>query len=125
MPKHPGGRPKIDLDWDIIKNLCGIQCLQEEIAQVMGCSLDTVERACRRTHGVSFAEFYRQKKGVGRVSLRRKQWEIAMRGDKTMLIWLGKQALGQADKLENTHIVEDRPLAELSDGELEKVLFGE
>ena len=29
--------------------------------------------------------------------LRRKQLELALEGDKTMLIWLGKQMLGQVD----------------------------
>ena len=30
------------------------------------------------------------------MSIRRKQYELAMAGDKTMLIWLGKQLLGQS-----------------------------
>jgi len=31
------------------------------------------------------------------VQLKEKQWEIAMSGDTKMLIWLGKQHLGQKD----------------------------
>lgn len=34
------------------------------------------------------------------MSLKRKQWEMAMNGNITMLIWLGKQNLGQTDKVE-------------------------
>ncbi len=34
------------------------------------------------------------------MSLKRKQWEMAMGGNITMLIWLGKQNLGQTDKVE-------------------------
>lgn len=30
--------------------------------------------------------------------LRAKQFEVALGGDKTMLIWLGKQRLGQSEK---------------------------
>ena len=30
--------------------------------------------------------------------LREKQWEVAMEGNVQMLIWLGKQHLGQSDK---------------------------
>jgi hypothetical protein len=32
-------------------------------------------------------------------SVRRKQFELAMAGNPTMLVWLGKQYLGQHDKL--------------------------
>jgi hypothetical protein len=32
-----------------------------------------------------------------RIELRKKQWELAMGGDTKMLIWLGKQYLGQKD----------------------------
>lgn len=39
---------------------------------------------------------------VRNVSLRRKQVELALRGDRTMLIWLGKQLLGQSDKTQLT-----------------------
>ncbi len=36
----------------------------------------------------------------GNVSLRKKQLTMALAGDRTMLIWLGKQRLGQRDKIE-------------------------
>ena len=45
----------------------------------------------------------------GRATLRRLQWQRANGGSDTMLIWLGKQMLGQKDKVEteatNTHHV--------------------
>ena len=43
-----------------------------------------------------------QKKGFesGKASLRRKQYEVAMGGNCTMLVWLGKQYLGQTDKID-------------------------
>jgi hypothetical protein len=36
----------------------------------------------------------------GRVALRSKQFELALAGNPTMLIWLGKQVLGQRDKID-------------------------
>jgi hypothetical protein len=33
----------------------------------------------------------------GRATLRRKQYELALKGNATMQIWLGKQQLGQTD----------------------------
>ena len=32
-----------------------------------------------------------------KIALRKKQWELALPGDTKMLIWLGKQHLGQKD----------------------------
>ena len=36
-----------------------------------------------------------------KIELREKQWELAMMGNVQMLIWLGKQYLGQSDKVDS------------------------
>lgn len=92
------GRPRIVVDWLVVEKLAVIQCTQEEVAAYLGCSLDTLERDCKREKDITFAEFWRQKRKTGIIQLRRKQWEVAMNGDKTLLIWLGKQYLDQADE---------------------------
>lgn len=97
---NKGGRPRIDIDWDVVSKLCGIQCTLAEIANFCEVSEDTIERACKRDHNMGFAEYFSQKRSSGTVSLRRKQYETAMNGNVTMQIWLGKQWLGQSDKLE-------------------------
>ena len=94
----PAGRPRKEINWDEFDKLCSIQCTQEEIASWFNCSVDTIERAVEREHGVKFAEYYAQNSGTGKISLRRQQWQLALKGDKTMLIWLGKQHLGQMDR---------------------------
>lgn len=100
--KDKGGRPKIDIDWEIVDKLCAMQCTLREISAWFDCSEDTIERACKREKKIGFAEYFKQKREKGRISLRRKQHEVAMTGNVTMLIFLGKQYLGQADKLETT-----------------------
>ena len=45
----------------------------------------------------------------GKATLRRMQWKGAQAGNPTMLIWLGKQLLGQKDRSELTG-AEDGPL---------------
>ena len=94
------GRPKIKIDFNILENLCGIQCTQEEIVSVLGVTVETIDARCREVYGLTFSEYMAQKKGKGKASLRREQWKKALAGDKTLLIWLGKQELGQADKQE-------------------------
>lgn len=100
------GRPQIKLDWEQMDKLLVLQCTQNEIASWFDCSPDTLERACKREHGVTFADYSKQKRQKGCISLRRRQFEIAMSGNVAMLIWLGKQYLEQADKVvtENENI---------------------
>lgn len=97
------GRPKIEIDWKQFDQLCKIQCTLTEIAAFFDCSEDTIERRVSETYGVTFAEHSRQKRGKGKISLRRRQMQAALDGNTTMLIWLGKQYLGQADKQEIEH----------------------
>ena len=92
------GRPKIEIDFAEVDKLCQIQCTGEEIASFFEISYDTLERRCKEQFKVSFAEYIKEKSSKGKSSLRRLQWKAAMNGNVTMLIWLGKQYLGQADK---------------------------
>lgn len=92
------GRPRAVINWKALDALCMAQCTLTEIAAHLGVSEDTIERAVSRERGMSFAEYFEQKRKAGFASLRRKQHQIAMEGNVTMLIWLGKQWLGQSDK---------------------------
>ena len=47
---------------------------------------------------------------MGRISLRRAQFEKALSGNVVMQIWLGKQHLDQKDKIEQTTYNEPLPL---------------
>lgn len=102
------GRPRIEFTekmWDDFDKLCGIQCTLLEISQFFGVSEDTIERRVEETYSVKFAEHYKKKAAGGLISLRRKQYQTALSGNISMLIWLGKQYLGQRDKHDTTHEV--------------------
>jgi len=92
-----GGRPQAEIDWKLVESLCKLQCTQEEMASVVGHCVDTLEKHCKIEHGISFSEFFRQKRLGGKASLRRNQWKMS-ETNPTMAIWLGKQYLGQTDK---------------------------
>ena len=91
-------RPKIEIDFDMVKKLCAIQCTGQEIADVLDVSYDTLERRVKEVYRISFADYIKKHSANGKMSLRRKQHEVAMSGNTTMLVWLGKQYLGQTDK---------------------------
>ena len=113
-PKKKMGRPLKQIDKDQFERLCAIQCTEEEIADIMTCSVDTIERWCKRTYEKSFAEIYKRYSANGKKSLRRMQFALAEKSA-AMAIWLGKQYLGQTDKIEQTITeVEDlSPLASM------------
>ncbi len=103
--KKPPHRPKgttIFIDWEKVDNMCAIQCTGEEIAGVLDIDYDTLQRACKREKNLLFADYIGQKKSGGKMSLRRKQYSTAMAGNPTMLVWLGKNWLGQTDKIDTT-----------------------
>lgn len=95
---NKGGRPRKEISQDTFEALCEIQCTLSEIAGVLRASEDTVERWCERTYELGFAECFKKFSAGGKTSLRRHQFELARKGNATMLIWLGKQYLGQSDK---------------------------
>lgn len=97
--KNLGGRPRIPIDWKEFDKLCELQCTQSEIASWFDCSPDTIDRAVRREHDIGFAEYFELKRGKGKISLRRKQWQLAD-NNASMAIFLGKNILGQTDKQE-------------------------
>jgi hypothetical protein len=84
-----------------------IQCTAEECASIFECSVDTLDRRLKEAGFEGFADFYKKYSGEGKASLRRAQWKAAQDGNPTMLVWLGKQVLGQRDQVEtkNTHEV--------------------
>ena len=90
-------RPKKVRNQKQFESLCAIQCTQEEICNVLEVSEKTLINWCQETYGDSFSKVFRQKKELGRMSLRRKQWELAQSGNSTMQVWLGKNILKQSD----------------------------
>lgn len=102
------GRPKIEIDWELLEKLCEIHCTQSEIEAIMKVSMNTLERAIRKKHDLTFGQFSRQKASVGKMSLRRAQYSGAISGNVPLLIWLGKQWLGQSEKIEHTEEVKNK-----------------
>jgi hypothetical protein len=91
--KKPG-RPRKTIDYKLVWDLASIMCTQEEIAGILKVSVDTLQRSQK------FSGMYKKAQETAKSSLRRAQWRAADKGNTGMLIWLGKQYLGQKDKSE-------------------------
>ena len=103
-------KPLHQLDYKKLDAMCAIHCTGEECAAILGISYDTLNRALKRDGNKGFADYFKQKGASGKMSLRRKQYDHAMGGNSTMLIWLGKQWLGQSDKVDQSDVEEAQPL---------------
>ena len=89
-------RPKKEFKPEIIEALAACCCTFEEIAAYIQWDPATVYRRMENPES-AFAKAYERGRANGRATLRRKQYELALKGNVTMQIWLGKQILGQND----------------------------
>lgn len=93
-------RPKKQLNKDQygeLSKLCALHCTGEECAAFLEIDYDTLNRILKDDGHGGFSDYYKKHSARGKMSLRRHQWRAAEQGNVTMLIWLGKQNLGQSD----------------------------
>jgi hypothetical protein len=92
------GRPRLILNDEgkkTIEKLARIMCTDEEIANMLEVAIETLQAK----HNIdAFMEFKKRGQSQGKASLRRMQFKAAENGNASLLIWLGKQYLGQTDK---------------------------
>jgi hypothetical protein len=106
-------RPPKEINASQVAKLAAIGCTTLEIASAMDCSVDTLQRR--------FAANLAKGRESLKMKLRRRQIRAALDGNITMLIWLGKQYLGQRDQA----YVEIGDVTKLSDEELQAIVRGE
>jgi len=86
------GRPKLDIDPEQVTRLARLHCTMNEMASFFNCHIDTLRD--------NFSNEIDKGRSEGNISLRRKQWQMAVeKGNVVMLIWLGKQMLGQRNEI--------------------------
>jgi hypothetical protein len=98
LSKQKVGRPKTEIDLEVLEELAHDGCVNAEIAAFFGITERALEIRFAKEKELRDAKLRGLLKG--NVSLRRAQMAAALRFDKTMMVWLGKQRLGQTDKIE-------------------------
>ena len=101
MAENKGGRPKKQIDQKEFEKLCFLQCTKQEFCSWFDTTDKTLERWCKETYGMGFSDVFRIKRENGIISLRRTQFQLAEKSP-AMAIFLGKNLLGQTDKMEQT-----------------------
>lgn len=90
-------RPVKPIDWKLVDTLLISGCLGNEIAAHFDMHPTTFYNRVEQQYGMSFTNYSSEKRSKGESLIRHKQFEVAMKGDKTMLVWLGKNKLGQKE----------------------------
>ena len=96
--KKPGRKP-LDIKPEQVEKLASYGLNNTQIADCLGCEDSSI--------GNKFRESVIKGKANLIMKLSQKQIEVALGGNVSMLIWLGKQYLGQSDTRE-----EDKPISE-------------
>ena len=94
--KRSVGRPRIEVDVELVGRLANIQCTDEEIASALDICVDTLRKRKKDTPDLS--DLIEKGHQEGKRSIRRMQFATAAAGNPTMQIWLGKQYLDQSDR---------------------------
>lgn len=110
----PGRGKKTAITLEEVEKLASFQCTDEEMASWFGIARETFVR--KKTPEI--IEAIKRGQAKGRVSLRRAQFAKALSGHPTMLVWMGKQILGQRDTLDHTHTGE----MSVTDGARDKLI---
>lgn len=88
--KRGPGKPKAVVDLELVYNLAKLHCTNREIAHLVGCHVDTLQKR--------FHDLLDKGRDDGKMTLRRSMWDLALNGkNPTMMIWLSKQHLGFSD----------------------------
>jgi len=99
------GRNKVIVPKDEVFKLAQIGCKNQEIADWFGVDENTLT--------YNFSEELLKGRESLKQSLRRAQLKLALGGNATMLIWLGKNILGQSDNPINSESQQPLPWNEI------------
>jgi hypothetical protein len=90
-------RPEKPINWKLVDDLLIAGCLGTEIAPHFDIHPTNFYIRVEQEYGMSFTAYSAEKRQKGDSILRAKQFEKATKGDNTMLVWLGKNRLKQAE----------------------------
>lgn len=96
------GRPRKEINKTEFEKLCFLQCTEREFCSWFDVSDETLNKWCKENYdGRTFSDVFKEKRENGLISLRRTQFQLAEKSP-AMAIFLGKNLLGQTDKVEQT-----------------------
>ena len=98
LKKIKPGPVEKPIDWNKVEQLLIAGCKGTEIAPHFNMHSETFYERVYKHYGKLFTQIAGELYEKGDSILRAKQYEKAVKGDNTLLIWLGKNRLKQRDK---------------------------
>lgn len=96
--RHPGGRKRVDIDYDEVESLMERGCNGVQVAAMFGIDEDTLYKRVKSDCSISFTELKQLMRMRGDARIHATQYEVAVDGKNvSMLQWLGKWRLDQKD----------------------------
>ena len=92
----------IDIDWSKLDAVLQFGARSLDCCGILDVSEKTLYNKIKEKHNMAFGEYRELKMSTMRAKLLQKQFDVAMNGNVTMLIWLGKQHLEQYEKQEHS-----------------------
>ena len=95
---------KYNIKGEEVQKLSKFGMTNVEIADFFGCDESLIRK--------SYSEYLTKGRAKGKMRLRQLQWQSAEKGNTSMLIFLGKQMLGQMDNPEASEASEPLPFVD-------------
>ena len=95
---------KYNIKGEEVQKLSKFGMTNVEIADFFGCDESLIRK--------SYSEYLTKGRAKGKMRLRQLQWQAAEKGNTSMLIFLGKQMLGQTDNPEASEASEPLPFVD-------------
>ena len=95
------GTTHIKIDWKKVEALLEAENSGAEIASILGISVDTLYNHCFYEHDINWSEYKQKGRNKGRGLMKYDQYKAARNGDTKMMIFWGKNYLGQREKFDH------------------------
>lgn len=109
-------KPRKPIDWKLVDELLEAGCTAKEIAANFDLYHTTLYDRVKEKYGICYTEYASQLKSRGYSKIRLSQFEKALNnsslGNVQMLIWLGKNLLGQKDSISQENSVSEQTLSQ-------------
>jgi len=100
-------RPEKKINWHDVDAYLEAGCLGSEIAAQFDMHPHTFYDRVVKKYNMTFTDYCSEKRNKGAGLIRKKQFDKALEGDNSMLIWLGKNRLKQSDSPFDQNVTEE------------------
>jgi len=114
----PAGRPEKKIDWELVDRMLEANCSAKEIASHFGMYYQTFYEKIAEKYNTNFTNYAASKRESGLARLKLSQFEKAINNSSTgnvqMLIWLGKNLLGQKETVSTENSVNENTMSQFT-----------